>query len=139
MDELTGVHWAILLLGSAVMGLSKGGIPGAGNLTVALYALVLEDLLGPDGVAISIGLLLPVLISADLVSTMIYRRHVEWTHVRKLLPYFAVGVFGGWWLFEFFREEAQANTLKMIIGSILLGMTAVRTINPSFAGLSIKR
>ena len=73
MDELTGLHWAILLLGSAIMGLSKGGIPGAGNLTVALYVLVLEDALGPAGVAISVGLLLPVLISADLASTLVYR------------------------------------------------------------------
>ena len=74
MDELSGIHWAILLFGSLIMGLSKGGIPGAGNLTVAMYALVLEDALGPTGVAISVGLLLPVLISADLVSTMVYRK-----------------------------------------------------------------
>ena len=26
-----------------IMGMSKGGLPGAGNLTVAIYALVLED------------------------------------------------------------------------------------------------
>ena len=32
------------------MGMSKGGIPGAGNLTVAIFALVLEDALGPVGV-----------------------------------------------------------------------------------------
>ena len=44
------------------MGLSKGGIPGAGNLTVALFALVLEDAMGAAGIALSVGLLLPVLI-----------------------------------------------------------------------------
>ena len=102
MDELSGIHWAILLFGSLIMGLSKGGIPGAGNLTVAMYALVLEDALGPTGVAISVGLLLPVLISADLVSTMVYRKYIEWKHLRRLLPFFAIGVIAGWSAFDFF-------------------------------------
>jgi len=53
MDELTVGHWVFLCVGAAIMGLSKGGVPGAGNLTVALYALVLEDALGPVGVALS--------------------------------------------------------------------------------------
>jgi len=86
------------------MGLSKGGIPGAGNLTVALFALVMEDALGPRGVALSIGLLLPVLVSGDLVSTLVYRKHVEWAHVRRLLPFFLVGVLVGWWAFDFFQS-----------------------------------
>ena len=68
MEELTQLHWIALLGGALIMGLSKGGIPGAGNLTVAIYALTLEDAFGPAGVALSVGLLLPVLISADLVS-----------------------------------------------------------------------
>ena len=66
MDDLSTVQWAVLIVGSFIMGLSKGGIPGAGNLTVALFVLVLEDAMGPTGVALSVGLLLPVLISADL-------------------------------------------------------------------------
>ena len=47
MDELSTTHWVLLGIGSFIMGMSKGGIPGAGNLTVAIYALVLEDALGP--------------------------------------------------------------------------------------------
>ena len=41
MDELTTTHWVLLALGSFIMGMSKGGIPGAGNLTVAIFALVM--------------------------------------------------------------------------------------------------
>ena len=137
MDELTGLHWAILLLGSAIMGLSKGGIPGAGNLTVALYVLVLEDALGPAGVAISVGLLLPVLISADLASTIVYRKHVEWKHLRRLLPFFAVGVIAGWWAFEFFQPPERSRALKVLIGTILLSMTAMRICLNSHAFVRI--
>ena len=129
MEELTQLHWIALLGGALIMGLSKGGIPGAGNLTVAIYALTLEDAFGPAGVALSVGLLLPVLISADLVSTLVYRKHVEWSHVRRLLPFFAVGVIVGWYLFAFFQGESRAQILKVSIGGILLGMTMIRFIS----------
>ena len=69
MEALTHTHWFLLALGALIMGMSKGGIPGAGNLTVAIFALVLEDALGPVGVPLSVGLLLPVLISADVAAT----------------------------------------------------------------------
>lgn len=126
MNELSGLHWSVLIVGAAIMGLSKGGIPGAGNLTVALFALVFEDALGPRGVALSVGFLLPVLISADLVSTIVYRKYVDWIHVRRLLPFFAFGVIAGWSAFDFFQPEERARSLKMLIGVILLGMTALR-------------
>ena len=57
MDTLTHTHWFLLALGALIMGMSKGGIPGAGNLTVAIFALVLEDALGPVGVPMSVCLL----------------------------------------------------------------------------------
>ena len=126
MIELTWNHWIVLIIGATIMGLSKGGIPGAGNLTVALFALVFEDALGAAGIALSVGLLLPVLISADLASTIIYRKHVEWSYVRRLLPYFLVGVIAGWWAFDFFKPLERANALKVLIGTILLGITALR-------------
>jgi uncharacterized membrane protein YfcA len=129
MIELTWMHWVVLGVGALIMGLSKGGIPGAGNLTVALYVLVLEDALGPSGVALSVGLLLPVLVSADLVSTIVYRKFVEWPHVRRLLPYFMVGVLAGWFTFDYFQVEGRGESLKILIGVILLGMTLLRFVH----------
>ena len=70
MENLTLTHWVLLMLGALIMGMSKGGIPGAGNLTVAIFALVMEDALGPLGVPLSVGLLLPVLISADVLQPL---------------------------------------------------------------------
>jgi uncharacterized membrane protein YfcA len=128
MIELSSLQWIILMAGAGIMGLSKGGIPGAGNLTVALFALVMEDALGPRGVALSIGLLLPVLVSGDLVSTLVYRKHVEWAHVRRLLPFFLVGVLVGWWAFDFFQSVERSSVLKMLIGGILLVITGLRLI-----------
>ena len=126
MEELTVTHWMLLAFGSLIMGMSKGGLPGAGNLTVAIFALVLEDALGPVGVPLSVGLLLPVLISADVTATLVYRRHADWKFIIRLLPFFLIGTVLGWWVFDFFQAgEDRVRLLKYVVGGILLGMTAL--------------
>lgn len=126
MEELNNLHWFLLALGSLIMGLSKGGLPGAGNLTVAIYALVLEDALGLVGVPLSVGLLLPVLIAADVAATFLYRRHTDWKFIFRLLPFFIVGTILGWWVFDYFQDgNERVRQLKYVIGGILLSMTAL--------------
>ena len=126
MDQLSVYHWVLLAIGSLIMGMSKGGLPGAGNLTVAIYALVLEDALGPVGVPLSVGLLLPVLISADLTATLVYRKHTDWKFVVRLLPCFLIGTIIGWLVFDYFQEGSdRVRQLKYVIGGILLTMTAL--------------
>ena len=126
MNELTITHWSLLALGALIMGMSKGGIPGAGNLTVAIFALVLENAMGPAGVPLSVGLLLPVLISADMAATVVYRRHANWKYIFRLLPFFLIGTALGWWVFDFFQNgEERVRLLKMLIGGILLSMTGL--------------
>ena len=135
MEALTLTHWSLLAFGALIMGMSKGGLPGAGNLTVAIYALVLEDALGPAGVPLSVGLLLPVLISADVTATIVYRRHAEWKFIARLLPFFLVGILAGWQVFGFFQEnDDRVALLKVIIGAILLGMTALHFLLKLFGG-----
>ena len=51
MEALTYTHWILLGLGALIMGMSKGD-SGAGNLTVAIFALV-GNALGPVGVPLS--------------------------------------------------------------------------------------
>ena len=126
MEELNNLHWFLLALGSLIMGLSKGGLPGAGNLTVAIYALVLEDALGLVGVPLSVGLLLPVLIAADITATFLYRRHTDWKFIIRLLPFFIIGTVLGWWVFDYFQDgNERVRQLKYVIGGNLLSMTVV--------------
>ncbi len=120
MDPLS-IPWLLLALGAFFTGLGKGGLPGAGNLTVALFALVFQDL--PGGVALSVGVLLPILISADIAAVLIYRRHAEWKFIFRLLPFFLVGIVAGWLVFDYFKSRDEL--LKTIIGGVLLGMTAL--------------
>jgi uncharacterized membrane protein YfcA len=129
MELLTPAHWSLLITGALIMGMSKGGLPGAGNLTVAIYALVLEDALGPVGVPLSVGLLLPVLISADLTATLVYRKYTDWKFIIRLLPCFIIGTILGWWAFDYFQKgEVQVRQLKYVIGGILLSMTVLHFV-----------
>ena len=123
MDQLTTYHFILLAIGAIFTGLGKGGLPGAGNLTVAIFALVFQDLGIMDGVALSVGILLPVLISADIVAVLIYRRHAEWKFIARLLPFFLIGIVIGWLIFDYFKSRDEL--LKTIIGIILLAMTAL--------------
>ena len=96
MDELTWVHWALGALGAIFVGLGKGGLPGMGNITVALYLLILPD---PK---LSVGVLLPILSAADIVAVRIYRRHASWEHLKKLFPWAFVGLAFGYLSFRSF-------------------------------------
>ena len=101
------------IIGAFFTGLGKGGLPGAGNLTVALFALVFQTL--PGGVALSVGVLLPILISADIAAVLIYRRHTEWKFIFRLLPFFLIGILAGWLVFDYFKSRDEL--LKTTIGA----------------------
>ena len=103
--DIFSVPWLILALGAFFTGLGKGGLPGAGNLTVALFALVLQTL--PGGVALLLGFLLPILISADIAAVLIYCRHTEWKFIFRLLPFFLIGILAGWLVFDYFKSRDE--------------------------------
>lgn len=112
--ELSPAGWLLAALGAMLIGLGKGGLPGAGNLTIYIYA----TLFGPKP---SVGILLPVLICGDIVALLIYRRHAEWQHLKRLLPPTLVGVFIGWTVFDFIPGQV----FGAVIGTLLLLMTAL--------------
>ncbi|MFP6855243.1 MAG: TSUP family transporter, partial [Opitutales bacterium] len=121
MLELSIWHWGLLVFGAWLTGLAKGGVPGAGIVTVAIFAWVLDQSGVDDGVRRSVGLLLPVLVAADVVAVLIYRRFADWMHLLRLLPWTFLGIIGGYFLFNRLSEDF----LKLLIGAILLGLTAL--------------
>lgn len=114
MQELELWQYLIIALGAAFVGFGKGGLPGVGNLTVVLLALVLPA-------KASVGVLLPILISADIMAVAIYRRHAEWRYIIRLLPWMLVGIVLGYFVFSHVNDQH----MRLMIGVILLSMTAV--------------
>ena len=87
MDALTYTHWSLLAVGALIMGMSKGGIPGAGNLTVAIFALVLEDALGPVECLVRWPSS-PRSYIWDVAATGVYRRHATGSILSVFFPVF---------------------------------------------------
>lgn len=113
MTELELSHWIFGVVGAIFIGLGKGGLPGMGNLTVAMYALVLPD---PK---LSVGVLLPILCSADLVAVIIYRKSAKFQHVFWLLPWAVFGIVIGYLCFQRLSSDAVCQ----FIGGLLLFLT----------------
>jgi len=111
---MTPTDWMVVILASLLVGLGKGGLVGVGNLTVILFALVFEA-------KASVGLLLPVLIAADVVAITVYRRHVNWFYLWRLLPWMGIGIVVGYFLFGVISDHA----LERFIGGIVLAMTLI--------------
>jgi uncharacterized membrane protein YfcA len=114
MDSLELWQYSLIATGAFLVGAGKGGLPGVGNLTVVLMALALPA-------KASVGVLLPILISADIIAVAVYRRHAEWGHIAKLMPWTIAGIVVGFLVFSWVDD----GQVRLLIGFILLGMTAI--------------
>lgn len=114
VDSLELWQYGLIALGAFLVGMGKGGLPGVGNLTVVLMALALPA-------KASVGILLPILISADVIAVLVYRRHAEWRLIGKLAPWMVVGIVTGYFVFSWVDD----GQIRILIGVILLSMTAV--------------
>lgn len=106
--------WAVLLLAALVIGFSKTGLPGIAVLAIPLAALVLPA-------KASTGIILPMLIAGDLFAVTYYRRHAQWTHLLRLLPYGFVGIIIGYGLLAIVTD----GELRPLIGTLILVMLVV--------------
>ncbi len=82
-------QWLAASIGASLIGLSKTGIPGLTVFSAALFASIIP---ARD----SVGVVLPVLLVADLVAVTTYRRDANWHYVLRLFPWAALGVFLGY-------------------------------------------
>ncbi|MEM7672877.1 MAG: sulfite exporter TauE/SafE family protein [Verrucomicrobiota bacterium] len=114
LNSLDSAQWGLVLLGAYLVGLGKGGLPGIGNLTVAIFALVFPSKL-------SAGILLPVLICADMAAVIIYRKHAEWRYMARLMPSTLIGIVIGSMLLGNISDQI----VSIMIGSILISMTGL--------------
>lgn len=78
----------LVLLCAAMIGMSKTGLSGIGLAVVPVLA-------GIFGGKPSVGLLLPILIFADVFAVGYYHRHADWKYVLKVMPWAIAGILAG--------------------------------------------
>jgi uncharacterized membrane protein YfcA len=106
--------WVVIALSAVVVGVSKTGMPGLGILPVPLMALAFST-------RQSTGLLLGILILADLFAVAYHRHNAKWRHVLRLLPAAFAGIVAGYFGLDLVNDQQ----LKPIIGTIVLVMLGI--------------
>jgi uncharacterized membrane protein YfcA len=107
--------WILLLalFGALCIGLSKSGLAGTATLNVVLMAQIF-------GAKPSVGLVLPLLIVADLLGFLINRKGGSWRQIVPMMPPAIAGVIVGWLLLD----RIDNAVARVVIGWIILGLLA---------------
>ena len=115
--------WAVAALCAAVIviGIAKSGFGGGvGILAVPLMAAAIDP-------GAALGVMLPILIAADVVAVAQHHRHFSGFHLGWSLLGAAVGIAFGTvvlWLFQV--SESQARMLNLTVGGVCVGFVAVQ-------------
>ncbi len=117
--DLTTLNLFYIFIAALLVGFTKTSVGGVGILAVLLMALAIPGKASP-------GVLLPMLIVADIFAVLYYRRDCQWGILLRLFPLAAVGVFIGYltvnlipaWFFE------------TAIGVVILVMLALELAMP---------
>jgi uncharacterized membrane protein YfcA len=121
VPEFTPTQWVLAVLAAFFAGVSKAGLSGVGLLGVTLMAAAIPG-------RASAGVVLPLLIFADVIAASIFREHVQWTLLRRLAWPICLGVVVGWWLLMVIPDGA----FRPVIGWMVLGMLALQFVRQRF-------
>jgi uncharacterized protein len=106
--HLSMIQWLAIGLSVFLLGLSKAGIKGIDIIIVVALAFVF-------GEKTSTGILLPLLISADVLAVIYYNRHAKWEYIMKLIPFMIIGVLVGVWVGNDISEVLFKRIMAIII------------------------
>lgn len=104
------MDWTIVAsMGAAlILGMSKSGLKGMGIVIVTLMAL-------SHGAKASTGILLPLLIAADVMAVSYYNRHAQWKYLLRFLPWMIAGVLVGVYVGKDLPEDLFKKGMAVII------------------------
>ncbi len=107
--QLTINELTILISVALLIGMAKTGVFGTGMLAVPLLANVF-------GGQRSSGILLPILVMADVLAVWYYHRHASWQHLKVLFPWAAAGVILGTVTGNYINDHIFKMMMATIIG-----------------------
>ncbi len=110
---LPGDSFILLLafLGAVCIGLSKAGLSGTSTLNVVLMAKIF-------GAKPSVGIVLPLLIVADLMGYVLNRKGGSWKAIIPMVPSAIAGVVLGW----FMLDQIDNASARIVIGWLIIAL-----------------
>lgn len=112
MTDLGPLAISGLAIAAFLIGVSKTALPGAGTLSMAIFATVLPA-------RESTAAILPLLITGDVIAVWIYRHDANFKALRRLIPTVIIGMVVG----AFFLYYSNDLVMRRAIGGILLLLT----------------
>ena len=106
--DFSTLQWMLFAVCAMFVGMSKVGVPGIGMLVVPTLAIVF-------GGKASTGILLPMLMMADVFGVSYYHRHAEWKYLWKLFPFAFIGVGIALWVGEVVDDVWFKNIMAIVV------------------------
>ncbi len=106
--DFSMLQWGLFFLCAMLVGMSKVGVPGVSMFVVPTLAIIF-------GGKASTGILLPMLMMADLFGVGYYHRHAEWKYLIRLLPWAFVGIGIALWVGEVVNDEWFKNIIAILV------------------------
>lgn len=115
LSDLEIQNLIIVVSVALLLGMAKTGVHGAGMLSVPLLAIAF-------GGKASSGLMLPMLLVADVFGVWYYHRHASFKHLKILFPWAAIGIIAGSVAGNFISDEVFRIIMALTIGTSLILM-----------------
>jgi uncharacterized protein len=109
MMDMSFSMWVLAILCAIMIGMAKTGITALGTLVVPLMAFIF-------GGMPSSGLVLPMLVMADVFGVAYYHRNAHWKTVLKVLPWAFIGILAG----LLTGKSISAVQFKQLIGILVI-------------------
>jgi uncharacterized protein len=113
MLELSLEALIYFALAALIVGFTKTSVGGVGILAVVFMALAIPGKASP-------GVLLPMLVFADVVAVLYYRRWTDWNILARIFPAAALGVVAGYFVVDALPPES----FNKVIGATILALVA---------------
>ena len=116
--NLTPSFLLLFFVVALVLGMAKAGFSGLGTAIIPLMALIF-------GAKESTGVILPMLITADIMAVIYYRRNAVWKHILRILPWVAFGIIAALVTGKLINN----NQFRIVLISIVWIMLIIMVIN----------
>jgi uncharacterized membrane protein YfcA len=125
LPQFSTGEWVLAVIAGLFCGVGKAGLAGLGLLNVLIMAWLIPG-------QASSGVVLPMLIAADILAVSVFgRRHVDWCAIGRLIGPMLIGVVAGWRLMPLIPARLFGAVIGWMVMA-MVGLQFVRQTVPRF-------
>jgi len=119
------IQWILIIIAAFLVGIEKTGINGATMLIIPVLASAF-------GGKVSAGIILTLMLTGDVFAISFYRKHADWSNIKKLLPWTMAGLLLGLAVGTYINDALfkELIAILVIICLILLIITGKKGNGP---------